>query len=359
MDAGTAKRLAKDWVTARLAEWPGLQAAHLVGGLATMPDEAPFPVYKDVDIRLVFAEGSPALQPTGPFVNIIETEHAGLLIEAGVRSAREYTSAEAVLGNPEIAYHLTVPSTLYDPHRLLAGLAEPVRRGYRQRRWMRARVAFERAGLDGALARLPMARAHGGLASAILLLGYSCLYAGAAVQVAALRPPRIGSQLFLHLRGLLAEYGRSDLYEVILGVFGIQAATPERVEVLLVEGAALFDQAVGVRRTPHPFQHKLHAHLRPYFVASCRAMLDVGEHREALAWLTAFYLACSDVLVADGPERERPAHAARCAAFLAELGFDGAATFDARLAQARAAQEACFALADELVATHPDVMDAA
>lgn len=355
MDAGSAKRLAGAWVTAHLPEWPGLRAAHLVGGLAATPDDAPFPAYKDVDIHLIFAEDSPALESAGPFPHLIETAHAGLLIEAGVKSEREYASPEAVLGNPEIAHHLTVASALYDPHGLLADLAGPVRRDYRRRRWVRARVAFEGAGLVGALAMLPTARAAGGLAGTFLLLGYSCTYACAAVQVAALRPPRIGSQMLVHLRGLLAAYDRPDLYDDILDVFGVRSSAPGRVEELLLEGAALFDRAAPLRRTPHPFQHKLHAHLRPYFVASCRAMLDAGDHREALAWLAAYYLACCDVLLADGPAAERPSYAARRDAFLAELGVDGAGAFDARLA--RAAQAACFALADEIVATHPDVVD--
>jgi hypothetical protein len=357
MDAGTAKRLAGDWVTTHLPDWPGLQAAHLVGGLAVTPDEAPYPAHKDVDMHLIFAEGSAALQPTGPFMNIIEEEYAGLLIEAGIKSARDYATPEAVLGNPEIAHHLTIPSALHDPHGLLADLTGPVRRGYAQRCWVRARVAFERAGMEGLLTMLPMARAHGGIAAAFPILGYSCLFACAAVQAAALRPPRFGSQLLVHVRGLLAEYGHLDLYERILVVFGVQAATPARVEALLAEGAALFDQAVPLRQTPHPFQHKLHAHLRPYFVASCQAMLDAGDHCEALAWLAAYYLACCDVLLADGPAGERAAVAARRDAFLAELGLADEAAFDARLDRARAVQDACFAFANELVATHPDSVD--
>lgn len=357
MDAGMAKRLAGEWIAAQLTAWPGLQAAHLVGGLTTTPDEMPFPAYKDVDIHLIFAEGSPALQPTGPFMNIIETEYAGLVIEAGIKSAREYASAEAVLGNPEIAHHLTVASTLYDPRGLLANLAGPVRRDYRRRRWVRARVAFERAGLAGTLEQLPMAQAMGGFAGGLQLLGYSCTYVAAALGVAALRPPRIGSQMLVHLRGLLAEYDRPDLHEAILGIIGMQDVTAERVAAWLAEGAVLFDQAVRVRRTPHPFQHKLHAHLRPYFVASCQAMLDAGDHREALGWLAAYYLACSDVILADGPAAEKPTYAARRDVFLAELGLDGEGAFVARLEQARTVQTACFALADEIVATHPDIVD--
>ena len=52
MDAGTAKRLARDWVISEQSAWPGFRAAHLVGGLAMLPDQASFPAYKDVDLHL-------------------------------------------------------------------------------------------------------------------------------------------------------------------------------------------------------------------------------------------------------------------------------------------------------------------
>ena len=357
MDAGTAKRLARDWVISEQSAWPGFRAAHLVGGLATLPDQASFPAYKDVDLHLILAEGSPALQSTGPFLNILETKYAGIIIEAGIKSEREYASPEVVLSNPEIAYHLTVASTLSDPQGLLANLAEPVRRSYRRRCWVQARVAFERTGLEGTLRALPVVRAASDLSGAFLTLGYSCIYAAAALSVAALRPPRIGSQVLVSLRGLLAEYGHPMLYEDVLGVFGVQRAAPERVAPLLREGAELFDHAVRVRRTPHPFQHKLHAHLRPYFVDSCAAMLAAGDHREALAWLAAYYLACCDVLCADGPEEEKPARARQRGAFLAEFGITSEAAFAVRLEQAHGAHAGCFALANEILASHTGIID--
>ena len=110
MDVAHTKRLARQWIEAHREQWPGLRAAHLVGGITTMPHEAPFPAYKDVDFHLVFDECSPALRSEGPFLHIIEVEYHGLLIEAGLKSATEYRSAEAVRANPVIAHHLTVDS---------------------------------------------------------------------------------------------------------------------------------------------------------------------------------------------------------------------------------------------------------
>ena len=357
MNAGSAKQLARDWVRAQVSIWDGLRAAHLVGGLATMPDDAPFPAYKDVDLHLIFANGSPMLQPTGPFMNIIETTYEGMLIEAGIKAEGDYDSPEAVLGNPEIAGHLSSSNTLYDPEELLSGLVAPVRSAYAERRWVQTRINAERSGLEGTLSRLPVLQATHDRAGAFMLIGYSCIYAAAALQVAALRPPRIGSQMLLHVRRLLQAHDRSDLYEGFLAMLGVQQVAPNQVVAWLAEGIELFDLAVQVRRTPHPFQHKLHAHLRPYFVDSCRAMLAAGDYREACTWLIAYYLACTDVLLVDGPAEDRPRWAARRDALLAELGLASDRAVADRLSRAQQLHAACFALADEIVRTHPDVTD--
>ncbi len=171
MNVTHVKRAAQEWVEAKLADWPGLRAAHLVGGITTMPDDASFPPYKDVDLHLIFDEGSPMLRTDGPFLNIIEVEHRGLLLEAGVKPVDDYRSAEAVLANPEFAHHLTVDSLLYDPTGLLRRLQEPVRHEFPRRQWVRARVEHERTGLQGALELQAMARAMWGAAGEVNILG--------------------------------------------------------------------------------------------------------------------------------------------------------------------------------------------
>jgi hypothetical protein len=352
-----AKRTAKRWIADNLAAWPGLRAAHFVGGITTMADAERFQLEKDIDLHLIFAEGSPIPPTDSPFMNIIEADYASLLVEAGVRSEQEYASPEAVLANPEIAHHLTRDSIAYDPDGWLRGLQERVRREYPRRKWVRARIAHEREGLAGALALLPMARGMTGASGEVNILGYTFTYMAALLAVASLRAPRIGSRMFLHLRDGLAGCGRRDLYEEVLTVLGLQGMCPAQVEQALAEGAEAFDLAVQVRQTPHPFQHKLQAHLRPYFVAACRNMLDAGHHREALGWLLPFYLSSTDVIVADAVEAEKRRFAARQAGFLEALGMATAEARGARFAHAERLYQRFFALADEIVAAHPGIID--
>ena len=102
------------------------------------------------------------LSDKGSGPGILEELSNGVPLEARLKSIAEYGSAEAVLGNPEIAHHLTLDSVLYDPDGLLRGLQEQVRRDYPRRRWVLARLEHERRGLARAFAMMPAVREHWG-----------------------------------------------------------------------------------------------------------------------------------------------------------------------------------------------------
>jgi hypothetical protein len=356
-DARAARAAAESWLAANRSRWPDLRAAHFVGGITALADAETYPSHKDIDLHLVVADGSPALAPSGPFPAIVE-DIAGLWpIEAGIKSDTEYRSPEVVLANPEIAHHLTLDSILFDPENLLAGLQGPVRNGYARRQWVTARLANERSAFAGALGMRPMAAAHYGFSGEINVLGYLMTFPTAALGVAALGPPRIGGRALVHLRTAVTTHGRPELHEGTLEVLGVAGATAEGAREWLDVGASLFDRAVEVRRTPHPFQHKLHAHLRPYFVDSCRTMISEGYHREALGWTTPFVLASLDVLQADGTERDRTEAAENQRSFFEYLGFTTADVVEERYARALRVYEEIFDLADEIAAANPAIVD--
>src|SRR4051794_5902819 len=255
-----------------------------------MPDDAPFPDYKDVDVHLIFDTASPMLEHQGPFMNILEVPYNGINIEAGIKPVTDYASADAVLANPEIAHHLTLNSVIYDPGGWLQDLQELVRLDYPRRRWGQARIDFERRGLEEALATSEMAKGMYGAAGAVLLLGYTTTYVAATLCIARLRTPSIGGRTWVRMRENLADYDRLDLYDELLALLGVKDVDPIRAQQILNEGTEAFDRAVEIRRTPHPFQHKLHRHLRSYFVDSCQSMIDEGYYREALGWTTPYVL---------------------------------------------------------------------
>lgn len=357
MNVLEVKRLAQSWVEGNAPAWCGLRAAHFVGGITGLPESARFPTYKDVDMHLIFDEHSPLPDSRSHFMNILEVPFRGLIIEAGVKRVGEYASAEAVLANPEIAYHLATDSVIYDPHNLLASLHEQVKREYPRRKWVLARVEHERRGLSAALDRLPMARATMGPGGALGLLGYGMTFIAALFSVVTLQSPTTGSRMFLRLRDVVTAYGHPELYEEALAILGARTLDKASVLARLQEGEAAFDLAVTVHRSPHPFEHKLLAHQRPYFVESCRSLIADGYHREALRLVTAFYFSACQVIVRDGPQEVKPVYAARLAQMLREMGMATDAQCDQAVMRARRWHDACFALARQIADVHPGIVD--
>ena len=309
MNVLQVKHCTGEWLAQNLAQYPGLCAAHFVGSINTMPDDAYFPVYKDVDLHLIFKEGSPALENHGPFANVLETEYRGVIIEGGYKPLSDYQTPEIVLANPEIAHHLTGDSLLYDPAGWLQRLQAPVRDGYARRQWVVARVEYERKGLEQWQGLRPFAQAMDSSGSQqIQLLGYHVSFLVALLCVATLRAP---SSAYDRMRSILAEYNRLDLYEQVISILSLQRIPADQLDLLIQEGAEAFDLAVQLRRSPNPFQHKLNPHQRTYFVEKCRSLLAAGLIEEAVGWLLAFYLSSVTVILADGPDAVKPAFAAR------------------------------------------------
>lgn len=364
MDVLQARLTAQAWVTQRARQTPGLRAAHLVGGITAMDDVAPFPTGKDVDLHLIYAAGSPALTAHGPGLPIVEELFGGIAIEAGLKAETDYGSAEVVLANPEIAYHLTVESVLYDPDGLLEALQGAVRRDYAQRQWATARLEHERRGLAGAFDLLQWARAKWGASGELNILGYTTTFAAAAMQVAALQPPRMGGRVYLHLRESLEHYGRLDLYEELLAAQGLARLDVAAVEQFLREAADAFDLVALLReagKIPNaegiPFAHKLHRHLRPYFVETCRSLLDAGHHREAMGWVMPYFLATADVVGSAGPEVAQSVVTIRREMLLRALGLQGTAARAAAVTQARQIYAEIFTLAEAIIAANPALRD--
>jgi hypothetical protein len=356
VDVRQVRNVTGEWLCRNISQYPGLRAAHFVGSISTMPDEADFPSYKDVDVHLILDDDSPGLEKRGPFLNVLETEYRGLIIEGGYKPFSEYETPETVLPNPEIAHHLTVDSLLYDPDGWLRRLQMPIREGYARRKWVLARVDYERRGLQQwqGLRRFAEAMDSSG-AEQVLMLGYHFTFLSALLCVSTLRAPT--SAFYRCMREILGENHRLDLYEQVSSILSRRKIPANEFDRLLQEGAEAFDLAVRVRRSPHPFQHKLNPHQRAYFVDKCRSLLEAGFVEDAAGWLLAFYLASVTVILADGPEDVKSEFAARRDQLLKMLEMDTPEALDERFQLITRLDEQFFALAHELIQNNPDIYD--
>jgi hypothetical protein len=349
------KNVARRWVEENAQEMPGFRAAHLVGGITAMDDRAPFPQSKDVDLHLIFEDGSPMLGQRGPLPNILEVSVDGLALEMGIKPVSDYATPEIVLANPELAFHFTVDSALYDPEGWLANLSREVMPRYADREWVDRRMEHEQRGFDGMLGLRPLANQLLGPSGELSMLGYGSTFLAGALSVAALRPPKIGGRVFVTVRGYLQELDRLDLHERLLAIYGLdRLSTPESQE-LLAETARFFDLMLVRKRAPHPFDHKLHPHLRPYLVDTCQQMIADGYPREAASWMLPYFLATTDVLKAEGTEQERRWTAQRQERFLSERRFDDPVMRDARFEELTQLAGEIFALCSGMIERNPAI----
>ncbi len=125
------------------------------------------------------------------------------------------------------------------------------------------------------------------------------------------------------------------------------------VEAMLGQCVIAFDRAVEVYQTPTPYGFAIRSHLRPYHVEETQEMIDEGNHREAMFWITCLDTAYV-VLQNDAPAAEKTVFAAQFQAMQAALGYTSAAAWAERVDAAERLAREIYRIADALVALHPD-----
>ena len=343
LKAGEAVEIARDWVARYAAEHPDFLAAHLMGSITTTPADAEFPGESDLDLMIV-VDG-----PTGT-KDPVDELYRGVAIEAGLRGKEEYESAEKVLSNPEIADHIAAGAILSDPTGLLGAVQLAVAREFSRQKWVRARCAEEKHRFEMGIAGAAESREP---IESLVLMTFAIHNLASLVPVAQLVPPTHRKSLVL-LRRQLADLGRLDLFEEVLEVSGVAGLTVGQVRSYADRNAQAFDRAIQVHRTRVPFDFKLRPHLRPYLLDGPQSMIEQGHYREAMPWVALGIITCCSTLLVDAPESERRSYAALMDDLLRDMGFADNSTFSRRLRQTNGVKDSLYAIADEIVASHPD-----
>lgn len=117
---------------------------------------------------------------------------------------------------------------------------------------------------------------------------------------AALRNPTIRLR-YRAARDVLTEYGHLGVYPELLGLLGCSNLSAHRVQHHLRELAATFDATAQVARTPFFFSSDITATARPIAIDGSQALIDSGDHREAVFWIIATFARCHTILAADAP----------------------------------------------------------
>lgn len=331
----------REWVDLHARQMPDFAGAYLWGGLTSMAADAPFHLYRDVDVVVVLTQGAPEEE--------WEEFYRGLSLEIIAKNLNEHHDVEAVLANPSAGPNLATTQILADPTGILTPHHQAVAADYPRRRWIQARCDTEKSWAENALGNMRQAATPQDRMNAVrdFLSAMSGLMA-----VAQLKRPTTRRTLAL-LRELLEAQGRPDLNEMALTVMGSAQMSRADVEALLNQTMTSFDRAVEVIHTPIPYGFAIRDHLRPYYLDGTVEMIDEGSHREAMFWVAihdVVYLALHN----DAPDAEKPVFAAQFLAMQSALGYTSDAVWAERVEIASRLAAEIYQIADALVALQPE-----
>ncbi|HKP53266.1 MAG TPA: hypothetical protein VJ183_11515 [Chloroflexia bacterium] len=334
--------IVREWVDLHARHLPDFAGAYLWAGITALPPEAPFPLYRDVDVVVVLPEGAQD--------DTVEIFYRGLMLEVISLDLKAHQDAEVVLANPSHGPNMATTQILADPTGILAPLQQAVAAEYARRRWIEARCEKEKASTEKALdtmrqASTPTERFDSVWAFLSALSGL--------LAVAQLKRPTTRRTLTL-LRELLEAQGRPDLNEAALTLFGSAHMSRADVQAMLDQSVIAFDRSVEVYQTPTPFGFTIRPHLRPYLAEATQEMIDEGNHREAMFWIMALAGESYLVLHNDAPDAEKPEFAAQLLEMHAALGYTSTEAWAERLDAAERLAEEIYCIADALVALHPE-----
>jgi hypothetical protein len=345
LPAGEVVEIVREWVELHARQLPNFAGAYMWGGITALPPDAPFQLYRDVDVVVVVTEGAQD--------DNLELLHRGVMLEVLSKNLADHQDAEVVLANPSHGPNMATTQILADPTGTLAPLQRAVAADYGRRRWVRARCEAEKRTAEEQLAAMgqvanPVLTQEPLWPLWLLLNALSGLLA-----VAQLRRPTTRRTLSL-LGELLDEQGRPDLREAALALWGSAHMSRAEVQAMLEQSLVAFDRSVEVYRTPTPYGFTIKAHLRPYLADASQELIDEGLHREAAFWIITLASESYLVLQNDAPAAEKPLFAAQFEAILAALGHSSAERWAERMAAAQRLTREVFAIADGLVALHPE-----
>lgn len=303
MRVGDAREAAREWVRRFARAEPGYIGAYFTGSTVGMPDAAELAPSSDVDVALVTSDQPPSVKP-GKLL------HHGALLEISYVPWSELADPVRVLASYHLAGSFRRDTVIDDPTGRLRTLLAFVAPRFASTPWVRRRCEDACLRVETRLAAIDTAAPfHEQLLAWLFPTGVTCH----VLLVAALHNPTVRLR-YRAVRDVLVEYGHQAAYEGLLALLvGRVEPTRDAVQEHLDELTVTFDAAAGVARTPFPFSSDITPEARPIAVDGSQALIDAGDHREAVFWILATVARCHSILAVDAPAL----HAARTPAFRA------------------------------------------
>ncbi len=345
LPVGEVVEIVREWVDLHARHLPDFAGAYLWGGITALPAEAPFHLYRDVDVVVVFTKDAPDAES--------EVFYRGVMLEVISKDLAAHQDAEVVLADPSHGPNMATTQILADPTGSLVPLQQAVAANYGRRRWIRARCEAEKLSAEQQLAAMRQVSNPVNSQEPLWLVWFLLNALSGLLAVAQLKRPTTRRTLSL-LGDLLDEQGRPDLHEAAVTLWGSAHLSRADVQAMLDQSVVAFDRSVEVYQTPTPYGFTIRAHLRPYLAEATQELIDEGNHREAMFWIMTLATESYLVLQNDAPDAEKPVFAAQLQAMLDALGYTSAETWAERVAAAERLAQEIYPIADALVALHPE-----
>lgn len=298
-----AKKIAEAWVAA-YARDRAVTGAVYSGSIAERPEENDLPEDSDVDVLILLPQ---AKTPE----KIGKILVSGIFLDVSFLPDAILQDCEALISTYELAGSFRSKQIFYDPKGLLAPVGRFFDAHFGQQHWVMQRCerVFEKiaAGVD----QYKETQTVLGNTNAWLFPAGICTH---AILVAGQENPTVRLR-YLRTRELLTQWNRQDLYESLLALSGFDKLTQEQVQSHLDQLAVTFAQASKNRKSAFPFQNDITEEGARIAIQGSQTLIDQGNHREAVFWITATFERCHKILEADAPA----IHAQRWPAFEALL----------------------------------------
>ena len=338
-----ARDAARLWVWEEASGTPGFSGAFFHGSTNWLPDHAELSTSSDVDVMVVLDDPNPPPRP-GKFI------FHDALLEVSYLPGDQLRSPALVLGQYHLAGSFRTPSIIADPSGELTNLQSAVARDFAKHRWVSRRCEHARDKILGGYSLIESDPFHDQVVAWLFPAGITTH----VLLVAGLRNPTVRTR-YLAARELLADYGRLEFHESLLGLLGCARMSQARVEHHLSALADAFDAAKGVIETPFFFATDISDLARPIAIDGSKELIANGYHREAIFWMVATYSRCQKVFHHDAPREMQKQYSHGYRALLADLGIRSISDLQRRYAEVRAFLPQVWDVAEAIMAANPEI----
>jgi hypothetical protein len=333
MQARQAIAYVQEWLGQQAHEFAGFRAAHLMGGILTLPPDGIFHPYRGIDLNIISRDSGATVCHSASYHDLI--------VEYTIINADQYRTSLHVLENPHLATSLARGGILADPHGILTPLQPIVAALHSQHSWVKARCNHHLQRVRRALEELRHAASPH---EAFWPLGCLGLGLSSLLAESTLQAPLRRRSLVLQ-RKILAQHGRLELHNAILEILGWSRFRWHDVEWYASKCAMAFDYAMRMFSPPMPFQQ----HRRPYVVAGAQEMIEQGYCKEAMFWISRFLWMANTAIQQHAPAANRPFFQATLDRLVGTMGLHSRDEIARRVAAIEAVLPSVVAMSERLI----------